>query len=97
MELAKEFGASVTFSKRKLEQQLEHYADKLTHVGVIGVACMIMLASGMRTASELDIPTRGVLLSFTGCEHWNDEPFGSRFPMTWLREILEEKRLSQQP
>jgi len=90
-ELAKQYGATVSFSKRKLSQQIEHYAGQLENVGVIGVACILMLASGMRTCADLDIPARGVLLSFTGCEHWNDEPFGSRFPMSWLKEILEEK------
>ncbi len=91
MELAKEYGARVVFSKRKLSQQLEYYAGKMDRVGVIGVACMVMLASGMRTCIDLGIPVRGVLLSFTGCEHWNDQPFGSRFAMSWLKEILEEK------
>ncbi|HQL24318.1 MAG TPA: DUF116 domain-containing protein, partial [candidate division Zixibacteria bacterium] len=95
MELAWEYGARVAFSKRKLSNQIEHYAERLSNVGVVGVACMIMLTSGLRTCAELDIPARGVLLSFTGCEHWNDVPFGSRFPMSWLREILEEKRAAR--
>ncbi len=91
VELAKPYGARVSFAKRKMSQQIEHHAGELRNIGVIGVACMVMLASGMRTCAELDIPARGVLLSFTGCEHWNDQPFGSRFPMSWLKEILEEK------
>jgi len=91
MELAERYGAEVAFSKRKLTEQLEHYADTMTEVGVIGIACIIMLADGMRSAADAGIPARGVLLSFQGCEHWNDSPFASRFPLKWLEEILKEK------
>jgi hypothetical protein len=91
MELAERYHAEVAFSKRKLSEQLEHYADKLADVGVIGIACVIMLAEGMRTAADVGVPARGVLLSFSGCEHWNDQPFASQFAMEWLEEILREK------
>lgn len=91
MNLAAEYGATVVYSKRKLSQQIEHYAEKLDNIGVIGVACVVMLADGMRSAADVGVPSRGVLLSFTGCEHWNDQPFGSRFATSWLKEILEEK------
>jgi hypothetical protein len=91
-ELADRYGADVVFSKRKLEQQLEHYQDRAGgDLGVIGIACILMLASGMRTASEVGVPTRGVLLNFCGCEHWNDQPFASEFSMKRLEAILEEK------
>lgn len=91
-ELARKHKAKVIFSKRKLTEQLEHFQERADgSLGVIGVACLLMLATGMRKASEIDIPTRGVPLSFTGCEHWNDKPFASRFPLDWLRMILEEK------
>lgn len=95
MELAAEHGARVVFAKRKLTEQIEHWAGKLDNIGVIGVACIVMLGGGMRTSYEAGIPARGVLLSFTGCEHWNDAPFGSRFPTSWLKEILEEKRAAR--
>ncbi|MFH2049195.1 MAG: DUF116 domain-containing protein, partial [bacterium] len=84
MELAKKYNAEVTFSKRKLEQQLGHYKKELGDVGVIGIACIMMLANGMRKAIDEGVPTRGVFLSFTGCEHWNDEPFASGFQLSWL-------------
>ena len=58
---------------------------------MIGIACIMMLASGMRTAHEVSVPARGVLLSFTGCDHWNDKPFASQFPMEQLENILREK------
>ena len=58
---------------------------------MIGIACIKMLAEGMRTAAEVGIPARGVLLNFSGCEHWNDQPCASEFSMRWLEDILEEK------
>ncbi len=91
VELAKKYNAEVTFSKRKLSEQIEHYVKEMGDVGVIGIACIMMLANGMRTAMDEGVPTRGVLLSFTGCEHWNEEPFASGFQLSWLKSILEEK------
>lgn len=91
VELAKNYKAKVLFSKRKLTEQLKHHGEKMGDMSVIGIACIMMLASGMRTAHEVGIPARGVLLSFTGCEHWNDEPFASQFPMEQLENILREK------
>jgi len=91
VDLAEAYGVECVFSKRKLEQQIEHYADRSGQLGVIGVGCIMMLASGMRTAHEVGVPARGVLLSFSGCEHWNDEPCASEFPLDQLKAILEEK------
>jgi hypothetical protein len=90
-ELAAKYRCKVIFSKRKLTEQLEHYRETMGDYGVIGVACIKMLATGMRTAAEVGIPARGVLLNFSGCEHWNDEPCASEFSMTWLEVILKEK------
>jgi len=91
VDLADAYGIECVFSKRKLERQIEHYADRSGQLGVIGVGCIMMLASGMRTAHEVGVPARGVLLSFSGCEHWNDEPCASEFPIDQLKAILEEK------
>lgn len=90
-ELAKQYGIKILFSKRKLTEQLEYFSEKVGDLSVIGIACIMMLASGMRTAHEVGVPARGVLLNFTGCEHWNDEPFASDFTMASLKAILEEK------
>jgi len=91
VELAEQYDIEVVFSKRKLSEQIEHYADGSSDLAVIGIGCLLMLAEGMRTAADVGVPTRGVLLNFTGCEHWNDEPFASEFPMDRLRAILKEK------
>ena len=90
-EIAERYGLEVVYSKRKLSEQIQHYADRSGDLAVIGVACILMLASGMRAAAEVGVPARGVLLNFTGCEHWNDEPFASQFPLKQLEAILEEK------
>lgn len=89
--LASKYGATVLFSKRKLEEQLEYHSRKSEHLGVIGIACLLMLAGGMRTCMELSLPVRGVPLNFCGCEHWNKEPFASQLPIERLQQILEEK------
>jgi len=89
--LAGTYGVECVFSKRKLEEQIEHYAGKRKQLGIIGIGCLMMLANGMRTAREVGVPTRGVLLSFSGCEHWNDQPCASEFSMDQLRDILKEK------
>ena len=68
-----------------------HHENKLGETSVIGIACIMMLSSGMRVACEQNIPARGVLLNYTGCEHWNEKPFASHFSISQLKKILEEK------
>lgn len=94
-ELARRYKAKVIFSRKKLSEQLEHFAGRMNNPGVIGIACIMMLAIGMRTAADVGLPARGVLLSCSGCDHWNHQPFESRFPLEWLSEILEEKHGSR--
>ncbi len=91
VELAEQYGIEVVFSKRKLTEQIEHFAEKHEDLGVVGIGCLLMLAEGMRSSADAGVPARGVLLNFTGCEHWNDDPFASAFPLDQLKAILEEK------
>lgn len=91
VELAERYGVEVVFSKRKLQDQIEHYKGRAGDLGVIGIGCVLMLASGMRTAAGAGVPARGVLLDFCGCEHWNDQPHASEFPLARLEAILKEK------
>ncbi len=90
-EVAKKYGAKCVFSKRSLDKQIEHFSKKMPDLSVVGVACIMMLAGGMRTAAEVSVPARGVLLNFTGCEHWNDQAFASEFTLASLEAILKEK------
>lgn len=91
LDLAAEYGITAVFSKRKLSQQIEHYSSELADLGVIGIGCALMLADGMRTASGVGVPSRGVLLDCCGCEHWNEKPFASPFLLEQLKSILREK------
>ncbi len=90
-QLAMSYDATAVFSKKSLGDQIEYWVKKKRDVGIIGVACIPMLTSGMRRASEYNIPTRGVLLNMTGCDHWNNNEFASSFSFEWLTEILKEK------
>lgn len=90
-DLAAKYKARALFSKRKLEKQMKYHRKALGEVGVIGIACVLMLAEGMRSADEIGIPARGVPLMFCGCEHWNDFPFTSVLSFSWLESLLEEK------
>lgn len=90
-ELANRYGAKVVFSKRMLKEQLEYQAEQTPHLGVIGIGCLLMLAKGMRTAMELDLPVRGIPLNYCGCDHWTDDPVGTSFPIERLAHMLEEK------
>lgn len=90
-DLTARYRARALFSKRKLEDQLKYHRKSQGDTGVIGVACILMLAEGMRTADGVGVPARGVPLMFCGCEHWNDLPFTSVFSLPWLESLLEEK------
>ncbi|MBU0984391.1 MAG: DUF116 domain-containing protein [candidate division Zixibacteria bacterium] len=91
VDLADRYGIDVLFSKRKLTEQLEHYREQSGDLAVIGIACVLMLAEGMRSAADAGVPARGVLLNFCGCEHWNDQPFASEFAFERLEALLKEK------
>ena len=90
-QLAARYRIKSVFSKRKLSEQIEYYAGRSESLSVVGIACILMLAGGMRTAAEAGVPARGVPLNFCGCGHWNDEPFASEFDVSRLESILEEK------
>jgi len=90
-DIAAQFGVEVYFSKRKLERQLTKIKRVKPSLSVIGISCILTLASGMRTAQELGVPARGVFLNFTGCEHWSDNPFSTETSIARLHNILKEK------
>ncbi len=90
-EIAGKYGVEGYFSKRKLERQLTKIKKDKPSMAVIGISCILTLASGMRTAKEVGIPARGVFLNFTGCDHWTDEPFSTETAISRVRSILEEK------
>jgi hypothetical protein len=60
-------------------------------LSVVGVACIWMLANGMRAAEEAGVPSQGVLLNYCGCEHWTDEPCVTDTVVERVVEILDAK------
>jgi len=89
-------GAAAYFSDMEHEKQFRAllrgpYSD----LSVIGVACIWMLASGMRAAEEAGVPSQGVLLNFCGCEHWCEEPMVTDAVVEQVEAILAAK--AQQP
>jgi len=91
MLLADKYNIEGYFSRRTLTEQIEKIKRDKPSLSVIGVSCLLTLASGMRSAKEAGVPARGVFLNFTGCEHWADKPFPTETAVGKLRAILEEK------
>lgn len=60
-------------------------------LSVLGVACIWMLASGMRAAEAAGVPSQGVLLNFCGCEHWRDDPVVTDAVVERVEAILAAK------
>jgi hypothetical protein len=90
-EIASKYGVEGYFSKRALTEQLTKIRDTKKSASVIGISCILTLASGMRTAREVGLPARGVFLNFTGCDHWAEIPFVTETMLERVEKILEEK------
>ena len=84
MQIADRYHLEGYFSKRALTEQLSNIKKDKPSLAVT-------LASGMRSAKEAGVPSRGVFLNFTGCEHWADHPFPTETTVDRVRAILEEK------
>jgi len=92
MKFAEGYGIEGYFSKRQLTQQLEKIKKKHKgSLGVIGISCVLTLASGMRSAREAGVPARGVFLNFTGCDHWSAKAFPTETIFEKIKAIIEEK------
>jgi len=91
MQIADLYNIEGYFSKRALTEQIEKIKKSKPSLAVIGISCLLTLASGMRSADETGVPSRGVFLNFTGCEHWADKPFSTETVIERVKDILEEK------
>jgi len=91
MQIADRYGVEGYFSKRALTEQIGNIKKVKPSLAVIGISCLLTLASGMRSAKEAGVPSRGVFLNFTGCEHWADKPFATETMIHRVEAILEEK------
>ena len=91
MQIADKYEVEAYFSKGNIEKQLRKIRKHKPSLAVIGISCILTLASGMRSAREVGVPSRGVFLNFTGCEHWSDKPFSTETAVHRVKTILEEK------
>lgn len=91
MKFAEKYGIEGYFSKRELTKQLTQIKKKKKSLGVIGISCVLTLASGMRSAREAEVPARGVFLNFTGCDHWSAKAFATETIEEKVRDIIVEK------
>ena len=91
-EIAAAHGGDAYFSSRDHAKQFRALArGRFPDLSVVGVACLWMLANGMRAAEEAGVPSQGVLLSYCGCEHWTDPPMVTDACVERLEAILTAK------
>ena len=50
-----------------------------------------MLAKGMRDAEEAGIPSQGVLLNYSACDHWSSTPATTDAVVERVAEILRAR------
>jgi len=84
-------GAAAYFSDMEHEKQFRALMRPYRDLAVLGVACIWMLANGMRAAESAGVPSQGVLLNFCGCEHWCDEPMVTDAVVEQVEAILAAK------
>jgi hypothetical protein len=85
-------GAGAVFSIREHGKQFRRLQrSRFKDLSVVGVACIWMLANGMREAEEAGVPSQGVLLNYRGCEHWADEPHVTDTVVDRVVGILDAK------
>jgi|WetSurMetagenome_2_1015567.scaffolds.fasta_scaffold10730_2 hypothetical protein len=84
-------GAPAFFSDMDHPKQFKALRKLYPDLSVIGVACVLMLAEGMRTAEAAGIPSQGVLLSYCGCDHWTEDPFTTHAAVERLEALLSAK------
>lgn len=92
MEVADKYDVKAYFSKKALVEMLTKIQKvEKSSLSVIGISCLLTLAPGMRSAKEVGMPSRGVFLNFTGCDHWTEKPFATETAVDRIKSILEEK------
>jgi len=89
---ARRLGADAYFADLDHAAQIKRLIrGKYRDLSLIGVACIWMLAGGMRAAELADVPSQGVLLNYCGCEHWTDPPMVTDTVVARVEQILERK------
>lgn len=85
------YGAPAYFSDMDHPKQFKALRKKHPDLSVVGVACVLMLANGMRAAEAAGVPSQGVLLTYCGCDHWTHKPFTTHAEVERVVAILKAK------
>ena len=90
-DIAEEHGAAAYFAERERAAQFAAWRRAYPDLALLGVACIWMLAKGMRDAEEAGIPSQGVLLNYSACDHWSDAPETTDAVAERVAEILRAR------
>ena len=90
-ETGRRFSAPAFFSDIDHTGQFKALKKLYPDLSVVGVACVLMLANGMRAAEAAGIPSQGVLLTYCGCDHWTEDTFTTHAAVDRLEVILAAK------
>jgi hypothetical protein len=89
---AARFGAAAYFADLEHARQFRVLRQgRYKDLSVLGVACIWMLAAGMRAAEAAGVPSQGVLLNYCGCEHWADTAVVTDAVVEQVEAILADK------
>jgi hypothetical protein len=89
--VAEEHGAAAYFAERERGTQFGALRKAHPDLALLGVACIWMLAKGMRDAEEAGIPSQGVLLNYSACDHWSEAPAVTDAVVERVAEILRAR------
>ncbi len=79
------------FTYREMKDQFDVIKKKYESVSFFGIACILMLAEGMRMSMQNGVPSHGVPLSYCGCEHWAGKPFPTDTDLAEVERVLRSK------
>lgn len=90
-DVAEAHGAAAYFAERERAAQFGAWKQAYPDLALLGVACIWMLAKGMRDAEEAGIPSQGVLLSYSACDHWAEAPVTTDAVVERVAELFEAR------
>jgi hypothetical protein len=79
------------FSYREMKDQFGALKKKYDSVSFFGIACILMLAEGMRMSMQNGVPSHGVPLAYCGCEHWAKKPVPTDTDLAEIERVLRSK------
>jgi hypothetical protein len=79
------------FAYRDQTEQFRLLRDKYESVAFLGIACILMLASGLRTSMASRIPAHGVPLRYSACEHWAKPAFPTATDLKTIEAVLRAR------